>query len=157
MTAANLLGFTTQNPKQPEIATNGTSLPRLIVGHEVKIHTRRPESWRDLSQVDGAILEFLRQRGMSSELSEEGTIEKLIGLFKEGDRFDRLCAVAATEPPRVRAMLGAIGQQMNKPKKAFAALQTSLNPLSRFDFGILIGLRYARDWQAKERATREAI
>src|ERR1700685_99174 len=29
--AANLLGFTTQNPAQVEVATDGVSLPRLIV------------------------------------------------------------------------------------------------------------------------------
>ena len=32
--AANLLGFTTQNPARIELATNGLSLPRLIVGKE---------------------------------------------------------------------------------------------------------------------------
>ena len=45
--AANLLGFTTQNPARIELATNGSSLPRLIVGKETVIHTRRPESWQD--------------------------------------------------------------------------------------------------------------
>src|SRR5579863_6691440 len=43
--AANLLGFTTQNSARPELATDGLSLPRLIVGQEAVIHTRRPESW----------------------------------------------------------------------------------------------------------------
>lgn len=42
--AANLLGFTTQNPARIEVATNGSSLPRLIVGKEAIIHTRRPDS-----------------------------------------------------------------------------------------------------------------
>ena len=32
--AANLLGFTTQNPARIELATNGLSLPRLIVGKD---------------------------------------------------------------------------------------------------------------------------
>jgi hypothetical protein len=27
----------------------------------------------------------------------------------------------------------------------------SLNPFSQFDFGLLAGLRYARNWQARER------
>src|SRR5947209_8704090 len=66
--AANLLGFTTQNPARIELATNGLSLPRLIVGKEAVIHTRRPESWRGLSETDAALLDFLRKRGASSEL-----------------------------------------------------------------------------------------
>ena len=47
---ANLHGFTTQNPVRVEVATDGSSLPHLIVGKETVIHTRRPESWRSLSQ-----------------------------------------------------------------------------------------------------------
>ena len=70
--AANLLGFTTQNPARVEVATNGPSLPRLIVGKETVIHTRRPESWQGLSETDAALLDFLRNRGESSELSAEG-------------------------------------------------------------------------------------
>ena len=46
--AANLLGFTTQNPARVELATDGLSLPRLIVGKDTVIHTRRPASWRTL-------------------------------------------------------------------------------------------------------------
>src|SRR4051794_40605748 len=36
--AANLLGFTTQSPARLELATNGMSLPRLIVGRDAVIH-----------------------------------------------------------------------------------------------------------------------
>src|SRR5580704_766121 len=111
--AANLLGFTTQNPARIELATNGLSLPRLIVGKETVIHTRRPESWRELSETDAALLDFLRNRGASSELSAEETVGKLLGYFREPGRFERLITVGQSEPPRVRAMLGAIGQQLD--------------------------------------------
>jgi hypothetical protein len=40
--AANLLGFTTQNTVRVEVAPDGLSLPRWIVGKETVIHTRRP-------------------------------------------------------------------------------------------------------------------
>ena len=97
--AANLLGFTTQNPGRVEVATDGSSLPRLIVGKETVIHTRRPESWRELSQTDSALLDFLRKRGESSELSAKETKEKLLGYFREQGRFERLLKVAESEPP----------------------------------------------------------
>src|SRR5207249_9015700 len=99
--AANLLGFTTQNPGRIELATNGLSLPRLIVGKEAVIHTRRPESWRELSETDAALLDFLRNRGESSELSPEETVGKLIEYFREQGRFERLLRIALGEPPRV--------------------------------------------------------
>jgi len=47
--------------------------------------------------------------------------------------------------------LGAIGQQLGKSPATLGWLRESLNPFSRFDFGVLIGLRHAREWQAKER------
>ncbi len=72
-------------------------------------------------------------------------------------RFARLLKVAPAEPPRVRAMLGAIGQQIGQPESVLAPLRESLNPLSRFEFGILAALTYARRWQAKERPDHEAV
>jgi hypothetical protein len=155
--AANLLGFTTQNPARVEVATNGLSLPRLIVGKDTVIHTRRPESWRALSETDAALLDFLRNRGESSELSPEETVSKLLEYFREPERFERLLKVAPSEPPRVRAMLGAIGQQLGHSESRLSVLRKSLNPLSRFDFGSLAVLEHAREWQAKERKTREAV
>ena len=69
----------------------------------------------------------------------------------EKGRFERLLKVADTEPPRVRAILGAVGTQLGKSEKLLRPLRESLNPLSRFDFGMLSGLRFAPQWQAKER------
>jgi hypothetical protein len=149
--AANLLGFSTQQAAKLEVATNGLSLPRLIVGKETIIHTRRPESWQKLSYKDAAILEFLRQRGSSSEFSPEETVDKLLKLFLEVGRFKRLFQIAISEPPRVRALLGAIGQELGYSEKQLSGLRKSLNSLSRFDFGHLIALKYAREWQAEER------
>lgn len=155
--AANLLGFSTQNPAKMEIATNGLSLPRLIVGKETIIHTRRPEAWQILSSTEAALLDFLRARGKTSELSLKNTVSKLLKQFNDPGQFKRLLKVAASEPPRVRAMLGAIGQELGYSEEQLSALRKSLNPLSRFDFGNLIALKYARQWQAKEHKNREII
>ena len=85
-------------------------------------------------------------------------MEKLLGYFREPGRFERLLKVAPSEPPRVRAMLGAIGEQLGQPEQPpRRACGESLNPLSRFDFGILAALAHARQWQAKERKTHETV
>jgi hypothetical protein len=149
--AANFLGFTTQNPKHGEVATSASSLPRKLVGDETVIHTRRPEAWTTLSETDAALLDFMRQHGKASELSPEETVQRTIKLMTDKGRFERLLNVARSEPPRVRAMLGAIGQQLGKKPATLQPLRASLNPLSKFDFGALSGLAYARQWQAKER------
>jgi len=149
--ATNLLGFTTQNAGNGEIATSAMSLPRKLIGQGTVIHTRRPEAWANLSQIDAAILDFLRHAGKSSELSPEETIHRTVGLLSERGRFERLLKVADSEPPRVRALLGAMGEQLQKAPKVLQRLRDSINPFSQFDFGMLAGLSNARAWQAKER------
>jgi hypothetical protein len=151
--AANLLGFSTQHAAKLEVSTSGLSLPRLLVGKETIIHTRRPESWQKLSYEEAAILDFLRQRGSSSEFPPEETVNKLLKHLSKPGRFKHLLQIAITEPPRVRAMLGAIGQELGYSKKQLMDLRKSLNSLTKFDFGHLIALKYARQWQAKERKT----
>ncbi|HUY93625.1 MAG TPA: DUF6088 family protein [Pirellulales bacterium] len=157
ITAAGMLGFTTQQPWRGEVATTSLSLPRKLLGEETVIHLRRPEAWRTLSGADAALLDFLRRRGESSELSPEETARRTLALVAEPGRYERLLKVADSEPPRVRAMLGALGQELGKNLRTLQRLRASLNPLSRFDFGSLTGLTYARDWQAKERQKRETI
>src|ERR1700676_296006 len=149
--AANLLGFTTQTAKKNEVATSALSLPRKLVGSDTMIHTRRPEAWAGLSERDAALLDFLRRAGRTSELSPEETIRRTIRLLSEDGRFERFVKIAPTEPPRVRAMLGAIGEQLRKNSSVLKRLRQYLNPFSRFDFGLLTGLRYARNWQARGR------
>lgn len=148
--AANLLGFTTQNAARSEVATSALSLPRKLVGADTVIHGRRPDAWSGLSETDAAILDFLRRSGRTSGLAPDETVHRLLSLFSGKDRFDRLLKVADTEPPRVRAMLGAIGEQLAPGSPALQRLRSSLNPLSRYDFGILNSLRHARQWQAKK-------
>lgn len=149
--AANFLGFTTQNSARIELATNGFSLPKLIFGKDTIVHTRRPDSWRELSQKEAAILDFLRQRGKFSELTPENTTRKLLQYFKEDPRqCEKIFNAALSEPPRVRAMLGAIGQELGFSDKILSCLRESLNPLSKYDFGNLSALKHAKLWQSKE-------
>jgi hypothetical protein len=149
ITAANLLGFTTQNSSYGEYATPAGSFPLKIAGQHVRIHTRRPSAWQNLSPLDAALLDLLRSRGQHSELSPLETKHKLLAYFQEDQRFDRLTEVVKTEPSRVRAMIGAIGQEIGIDHENLDLLRQSLNPVSRFDFGLLKCLQYAKKWQAK--------
>lgn len=147
--AASHLGFTTQNPRRAELATTALSLPRKLVGEDALIHTRRPEAWSRLPATDAAILDFLRNSGKTGELSAKETIERMRMLLSEPGRYERLCAIMDTEPPRVRAMLGAFGELLRRSDEELRRLRESLNPLSRFDFGIFAALATAKNWQAK--------
>lgn len=147
LTAANLLGFTTQNPALAEFTTSAPVAPGALENAHVR--TRRPQSRRNLSAEDGALLEFLRERGQSSDLPAERTYERLYQLLRDSARFRTVARAAVDEPARVRAMLGALGQQVGADEAELRRLRESLNPLSRFDFGLLGGLPRAREWQAK--------
>jgi hypothetical protein len=148
--AANLLGFSTQTARRGEVATSGSSLPRKLMGNDTVIHTRRPAAWAGLSDNDAALLDFLRRGGKTSELSGQETVQKTLALMADKGRFERLLKISDSEPPRVRAMLGAIGEQLGKNPSAMQKLRSSLNPFSRYPFGLLGGLPHARSWQAKE-------
>jgi hypothetical protein len=147
--AANLLGFTTQNAIDGTFATTANSLPTAWLGQRAKLYTRRPSTWENLSATEAALLDFLRSRGEWSDLSLTETNQQLLNHFRVPGRFERLVAIAHAEPPRVRAMLGAIGQELKYAKDLLQQLRKDLNPYSRFEFGKLSTLWYAQEWQAK--------
>jgi hypothetical protein len=147
--AANLLGFTTQNAIDGTFATTANSLPTAWLGQRAKLFTRRPSTWENLAATEAALLDFLRSRGEWSDLSPSETNQQLLNHFLVPGRFDRLVTIAHAEPPRVRAMLGAIGQELKHSKDLLQQLRTGLNPYSRFEFGKLSTLWYAHEWQAK--------
>ena len=120
--AANLLGFTTQTAGRGEVATSALSLPRKLIGAETVIHTRRPEAWADLSDAGcRALLDFLRQRGKTSELSPEETVRKTPRPCFQRKAASSACSrLLIREPPRVRAMLGAIGEAARQSSRPLA-------------------------------------
>jgi hypothetical protein len=134
--AANLLGFTTQNAPNGTFATTAKSLPIAWLGQQAKLYTRRPDTWANLSAIEAALLDVLRSRGAWSDLSPRETC-------------DQLAAIAHAEPPRVQAMLGAIGQELGYSTDLLQELKKQLNPYSRFEFGKFSALQYAKEWQAK--------
>jgi hypothetical protein len=95
-------------------------------------------------------LDFLRTGGRTSERSPQATIRRTLELLSEAGRYRRLTDIGDAEPPRVRALLGALGERIGKHPKAVTQLRGSLNPLSRFDFGVFVAMPNAKAWQAKE-------
>lgn len=150
-TAANLLGFTTQTPRRGEASTSAASVPRKLVGDEIIVHTRRPDAWKSLTETEAAMLDFLRRGGSTGELSPEATIKRTRDILARPNIYTRLVEVAPSEPPRVRAILGALGEQLGANRKKIGELRRSLNPLSKFDFGVFADMSNAKNWQAKGR------
>ena len=145
LSAASLLGFSTQQPAKPTYA-----IPQRDAVTRVKgVRMIRQRANHDLSSEDGALLEFIRDRAKWSELTDSATLDKLKTLCMDQHRYERLAKAALTEPPRVRAILGAIGELSGVDAKVLKVLADSLNPTSKFDFGRLAFLPNAKSWRAK--------
>jgi len=147
LTAANTLGLSTQNPARPHYATPSSSPGTQPDAWSLTLN--RPASRRELSEREGAVLELLRARAATSDLPPAETVARLKSLLRDRASYARLAKAALDEPPRVRAMLGALGQELGADGNVLGTLRHSLNPLSRFDFGKLGALRFAKAWQAK--------
>lgn len=157
MTAANALGLTTQLPSRPEYAVYASATPRGLETARLRMRSRTQTG--DLEPQDAALLEFIRDRGRHGELGAQETYARvrllLTGgkeLSKSGSttlRIQRLRDAALLEPPRVRAILGALMVHAGFPPTLWKPLRESLNPFSRFNFGLFRELPNAREWQAK--------
>jgi len=156
VTAANLLGLTTQMAAQPEFATYTTARPRGT--ERVRLRLRPRARVAELDAKDAALLEVLRDRGCHGELGAEETYTRVWTILLEGEapkpsarsvRLRRLRDAALMEPPRVRAILGALMESAGLPESLWGPLRGSLNRLTRFDFGLFRDLPNARDWQAR--------
>ena len=147
MSAAGSLGLTTQNPARPEFATPAASAPSALPNATVR--TRRPVARQTLNAEEAALLELLRDGARFSDLPAEETAKRLVTVVADTARFNQLAGAALSEPPRVRAMLGALGEQAGAPRGSVEALRKSLNPISKFDFGLLSSMPNAKGWQAR--------
>lgn len=58
---------------------------------------------------------------------------------------------------RLKLMAIRMSAQEGRQKDILISLKKSLNPLSGFDFGNLVTLKYAKQWQAKDSKLHETI
>ena len=63
--------------------------------------------------------------------------------------LDRMATAAWDEPPRVRAMLGALAEAVEAPATVVERYREMVHPCSRYAFGPLRDLPTARSWGAR--------
>lgn len=148
--AANLLGLSTQMPARPQLVAFTSNLPKNPGAAQIKL--RRGGGTHPLPPLEGALLEFIRERGETAESSPKESFHRLREILTgqlTASRLRGLREAALAEPPRVRAVLGALLAYADLPENLWKPLKSSLNPLTRFDFGLFSELPNAREWQAK--------
>lgn len=148
--AANLLGLSTQVPARPQVVAFMSNKPKNA--DVARLRLRRGSRPQPIPALEGALLEFIRERGASAETGPEESYRRLRSLLKDQLSTNQLLELrdaALEEPPRVRAMLGCLFAHAELPEDLWQPLKASLNPFTKFDFGLFKGLPNAKEWQAK--------
>jgi hypothetical protein len=146
LTASNVLGLTRQVPARLELAVPDR---RLTPPEGIEFKVRTGVHRRGLRPDEAALLEVLRDIRHLSDLSPSATIDHLAAVVGRRESRRRLIRAAPYEPPRVRAMLGALAEETGATRAELEKLRRSLNRTSRFDFGPLTALPTAESWGAR--------
>lgn len=146
LSAANLLGLTTQVPARVELAIEDKR-PTSLRGVEFKPRMRTNR--RDLDAREAAFLEVLRDITHLSDLSSDATKRRLLDVLRDDTSRSRILRAAVHEPPRVRAMAGALAERSGAGTDELRRLHRTLNPTTKFDFGPLTTLPNASAWGAR--------
>jgi hypothetical protein len=146
LSAANALGLTTQVPVRTELAVEDK---RPISPRGVEFRPRLGTNRRALHRSEAAMLEVLRDIKHLTDLSPRDTARKLRRVVADEDARRRVLRAAVNEPPRVRAMVGALAEAAGADRSELLHLRRTLNPTTRYDFGPLAALPAAREWGAR--------
>jgi len=145
--AYNGLGLTTQ--VSPTLTLDvPEKVYSLRTGSDAKLRLRPGVSVRGLSDKERAVLDALRDLRRIPDSSPAEAASKIRDLFvAKRFSFNRLARRSLNEPPRVRALLGAIGTEVGADRKTLVALRKSLNPMTTFRLGVSEALPNAIEWR----------
>jgi hypothetical protein len=115
----------------------------------VRTLSRPLDAQKGITGEERTLLDALRGTQRLPDTSSEAAILRIKDILSS-KRFDfsRLASFAAVEPPRVRALLGAIGQEIGIKTKLLNQLHAKINPLSKYKIPGAAGtLVHAAEWQ----------
>jgi len=102
-----------------------------------------------LGSSELAALDALKDLDRILDATPVATIGRIMDLIRSGRLpLKRLVRLARHEPPRVRALVDAIGSHLGAAKTV-ARLKKSLNPLTNFAMSVSSFLPNAAEWQIR--------
>lgn len=103
----------------------------------------------EMASSEIAALDALKDLDRIAGATPAETITRIMDLIRSGRlSLKRLTRLARHEPPRVRALVGAIGSHLGAAKTV-ARLRKSLNPLTNFALNVSSVLPNATEWQIR--------
>lgn len=147
--AYNRLGLTTQvSPSTTFAVSRKVRMAPAGLGTRLKL--RRAVGVRMATADERAVLDALRDLRWIPDTTPEHVVARIGELFRSRRvSFDRVARFARREPPRVRAVLGAIGNAIGARRKVLEELKRSLNPMTHYSLGLSDKLENAREWNVR--------
>jgi hypothetical protein len=132
----NKMGLTTQVPKNIKVSSRVKEV-RTQIGN---IKVRRVKSYIDVTNKNYHLLEILdvlKDFKQIPDLNKKRVLKQItemIAALKKKE-FSQILKYGIEYPPRVRAFLGALLENIN-PDRDLMQLEKTLNPLTNYDLGI---------------------
>lgn len=149
------LGFGTQVPNVITRAADRRVRLGNIKGIRVRVHERPLNQQKGITGAERTVLDALREVDRISAVTAGFVVSRVKTLLggKQLD-FTRLARFALVEPPRVRALVGAIGEVLLRHgddesvrEEDVVRLRESLNPLTSYHvWGLEGALLTATEW-----------
>jgi hypothetical protein len=157
--AYNSLGLTTQMSPIVSRAVDRRVAPYNISKLDLRVVRRPLDKQKDISADERVILDALRDADRLPGASTADVIDRIENMLRSGViDYARLAKFAEAEPPRVRALLGAIGDDLLRdptvdtvPVSSVNTLRHGLNRLTTFKIhGAWAALPHvAKAWRIK--------
>lgn len=136
----NRLGLTTQASAVVSRATSRRVRRDFLGGIAVRASDRPLGTQVGIRSEERTALDALRDILRIPDARPADVLRRLLTLFRSGVlKYGRVARYALAEPPRVRALIGALGDELratgaarHAPAHAVEALRASLNPLTYF-------------------------
>lgn len=142
----NNIGLTTQ---VPNITTIACDVPMLNTKNVRFILRKKPHSGSGLERV---VLDALIDIDSIPGTVPEKAILKIKKFITQGKiNINDLGHSALHEPPRVRALVGALGQELFMDNDLINNLKKSLNPSSSYFIDVINVLEYSHYWNIKKK------
>lgn len=130
----NRMGLTTQVPQNISIA----SRDKRVITRIGNIQVRPVKSYVDVTNDNYPLLEILdaiKDLKIIPDVDRNRAVQNLLGQINSVSDKTKLVKLALKYPPRVRALTGALLEQLGL-KETTAPLAKSINPLSAYSYGI---------------------
>lgn len=145
----NALGLTTQISAIPTFAVEYNTRS-LRVNAETRVRVRTGRNLKNMTPEERGVLDALRDIKIIPDGDAVAVIKRLADLSKtKRINFEKLAKLSRNEPPRVRALLGTIGEMIGKDGEVLRALKESLNPTTTYKLGISAFIPEAQGWKIR--------